>query len=62
LSAKPNKEARDKVNAVAKVLRIEHLRSKRPSALAGGDLQRVTIGRALSYGACILTTIPRPSM
>ena len=43
----PNHEVRDKVNAVAKVLRIEHLLGKRPSALAGGDLQRVTIGRAL---------------
>jgi multiple sugar transport system ATP-binding protein len=43
----PNSEVRAKVNAVAKVLRIEHLLAKRPSALAGGDLQRVTIGRAL---------------
>ncbi len=43
----PNKEVRDKVNAVAKVLRIEHLLSKKPSELGGGDLQRVTIGRAL---------------
>ena len=32
---------------VAKVLRIDHLLKKRPSALAGGDMQRVTIGRAL---------------
>ena len=29
------------------MLRIEHLLKKRPSALAGGDMQRVTIGRAL---------------
>jgi multiple sugar transport system ATP-binding protein len=43
----PNNEVREKVNAVAKVLRIEHLLAKRPSALADGDLQRVTIGRAL---------------
>jgi multiple sugar transport system ATP-binding protein len=43
----PGKEVREKVNAVAKVLRIEHLLGKRPSALAGGDMQRVTIGRAL---------------
>ncbi len=40
-------EVRDQVNVVAKVLRIEHLLNKKPSALAGGDLQRVTIGRAL---------------
>ena len=43
----PNKEVHDKVNAVARVLRIEHLLGKKPSALAGGDLQRVTIGRAM---------------
>jgi multiple sugar transport system ATP-binding protein len=42
-----DKEVREKVKTVAKVLRIEHLLSKRPSALAGGDMQRVTIGRAL---------------
>jgi multiple sugar transport system ATP-binding protein len=41
------KEVRDKVKTVARVLRIEHLLNKRPSALAGGDMQRVTIGRAL---------------
>jgi multiple sugar transport system ATP-binding protein len=42
-----DKQVRDKVRTVAKVLRIEHLLNKRPSALAGGDMQRVTIGRAL---------------
>jgi multiple sugar transport system ATP-binding protein len=42
-----DKEVRDKVKTVAKVLRIEHLLNKRPSSLAGGDMQRVTIGRAL---------------
>src|SRR6476646_6297736 len=36
-----------RVRAVAKVLRIEGLLQKRPSALAGGDMQRVAIGRAL---------------
>ncbi len=44
-------ESRDeiaaKVRDVAKSLRIESLLSKRPSALSGGDLQRVAIGRAL---------------
>ncbi len=40
-------QVRTQVHAVAKVLRIEHLLDKRPSALAGGDMQRVTIGRAL---------------
>ena len=42
-----DKEVREKVKSVAKVLRIEHLLQKKPSALAGGDMQRVTIGRAL---------------
>jgi multiple sugar transport system ATP-binding protein len=40
-------KVREQVAAVAKVLRIAHLLDKRPSALAGGDMQRVTIGRAL---------------
>ena len=40
-------EVKKQVTDVARVLRIEHLLAKRPSALAGGDLQRVTIGRAL---------------
>ena len=43
----PEVRVMQQVNEVAKVLRIEHLLKKRPSALAGGDLQRVTIGRAL---------------
>jgi multiple sugar transport system ATP-binding protein len=43
----PEKDVRDQVALVAKVLRIEHLLRKRPSALGGGDMQRVTIGRAL---------------
>jgi multiple sugar transport system ATP-binding protein len=36
-----------KVRDVARSLRIEPLLGKRPSALSGGDLQRVAIGRAL---------------
>jgi len=35
------------VKEVAEVLRIESLLSRRPSALSGGDMQRVAIGRAL---------------
>jgi multiple sugar transport system ATP-binding protein len=33
-----------KVRAVAKSLQIEHLLTKRPSALSGGDMLRVAIG------------------
>jgi multiple sugar transport system ATP-binding protein len=40
-------EIERKVKDVAASLRIEPLLSKRPSALSGGDLQRVAIGRAL---------------
>jgi multiple sugar transport system ATP-binding protein len=36
-----------RVREVAKALRIEGLLGKRPSALSGGDMQRVAIGRAL---------------
>ena len=36
-----------RVREVAKALRIEALLNKRPSALSGGDMQRVAIGRAL---------------
>ena len=36
-----------RVMDAAKALKIEHLLSKRPGALSGGDLQRVAIGRAL---------------
>lgn len=35
------------VQSVAKTLQIKHLLAKRPSALSGGDMQRVAIGRAL---------------
>jgi multiple sugar transport system ATP-binding protein len=36
-----------RVQEVARALRIEQLLGKRPSALSGGDMQRVAIGRAL---------------
>jgi len=36
-----------RVREVAKTLRIDQLLQKRPSALSGGDMQRVAIGRAL---------------
>jgi multiple sugar transport system ATP-binding protein len=45
------RESRDTIDArvrqVAQSLQIKHLLNKRPSALAGGDMQRVAIGRAL---------------
>jgi len=35
------------VRGIAKILRITNLLDRRPSALSGGDMQRVAIGRAL---------------
>src|SRR5690242_1780063 len=40
-------EVDKKVRDVARHLGIEHLLSRRPSQLSGGDMQRVAIGRAL---------------
>ncbi len=40
-------EVDSEVRAVARTLRITHLLDKKPSALSGGDMQRVAIGRAL---------------
>ena len=40
-------EIDERVRSVAKVLQITQLLDKRPSALSGGDMQRVAIGRAL---------------
>ncbi len=37
----------ERVRSVAKILQITDLLEKRPSALSGGDMQRVAIGRAL---------------
>jgi multiple sugar transport system ATP-binding protein len=36
-----------RVREVARAIGIEHLLSRRPSALSGGDMQRIAIGRAL---------------
>jgi len=44
---KSKNEVDSEVRAVAKTLQITHLLDKRPSALSGGDMQRVAIGRAL---------------
>jgi multiple sugar transport system ATP-binding protein len=40
-------EIRQRVTEVAKLLRIEHLLEKRVGGLAGGDRQRVALGRAI---------------
>ncbi len=44
---KSRTELDKEVRSVAKVLRITHLLDRKPSALSGGDMQRVAIGRAL---------------
>jgi multiple sugar transport system ATP-binding protein len=44
---KSKAEVDSEVRAVARTLQIAHLLDKKPSALSGGDMQRVAIGRAL---------------
>ena len=43
----PRKEVRERTEAVAKMLRIEHLLDKGVGGLASGDRQRVALGRAI---------------
>ncbi|MBC8462790.1 ABC transporter ATP-binding protein, partial [Candidatus Bathyarchaeota archaeon] len=43
----PKDEIDKRVKAVAKILRIEDLLKSMPSALSGGDLQRISMARAL---------------
>jgi multiple sugar transport system ATP-binding protein len=43
----PRREIRRQVQETAQLLRIEHLLGKMPSKLAGGDRQRVALGRAM---------------
>lgn len=43
----PRREIRERVDATARLLQIEHLLDKRISSLAGGDRQRVALGRAI---------------
>jgi multiple sugar transport system ATP-binding protein len=44
----PRGQARAKVNTVAGMLGLDHVLSRRPAALSGGEKQRVAIGRALA--------------
>ncbi len=43
----PRKEIRERTEAVAKILRIEHLLDRGVGGLASGDRQRVALGRAI---------------
>ena len=47
LDGKSKKEIRERVEAAAKILQMEHLLDRRPAALSGGQRQRVAIGRAI---------------
>jgi len=47
LSKVPKKEIKQRVEQVAKALEISHLLHRKPSALSGGECQRVALGRAL---------------
>ena len=43
----PDEEIRDRVARAAKTLRIEHLLDRKTDKLSGGEMQRVSIGRAI---------------
>jgi multiple sugar transport system ATP-binding protein len=43
----PEDQIRTKVESAAKTLRIEHLMDRKTAHLSGGEMQRVTIGRAI---------------
>ena len=43
----PDAEIAERVNRVAKTLRIEHLLERKTDKLSGGEMQRVSIGRAI---------------
>ncbi len=43
----PESEVQQRVNGVARLLRIDHLLQRRPRELSGGQRQRVAIGRAI---------------
>jgi len=47
LQGVPKPEIRERVEAAAKILQMEHLLDRRPAALSGGQRQRVAIGRAI---------------
>ncbi|PID63936.1 MAG: sugar ABC transporter ATP-binding protein [Gammaproteobacteria bacterium] len=43
----PKREQMKKVDEIAELLQIDHLRKRKPAALSGGQRQRVAMGRAL---------------
>ncbi|UCB46575.1 MAG: ABC transporter ATP-binding protein [Spirochaetota bacterium] len=43
----PQNEIEDRVNEVSKILHIDHLLERKSDKLSGGEMQRVTIGRAI---------------
>src|SRR5581483_1109376 len=43
----PEAEIKTKVRAAAEILRIEHLLDRKTARLSGGEMQRVSIGRAI---------------
>ena len=47
LARRPKEEIRQKVEAAAKILQMEHLLARTPRELSGGQKQRVAIGRAI---------------
>ena len=49
LRAEPADAIADRVRELADAFRISHLLSRRPAGLSGGEIQRVALGRAMSF-------------
>ncbi|WP_080643827.1 MULTISPECIES: ABC transporter ATP-binding protein [Mesorhizobium] len=47
LTGGPDAEIKDRVDRAARTLRIEHLLDRKTDRLSGGEMQRVSIGRAI---------------
>ena len=60
----PTSEIKEKVNSIAEMLQISHKLENKATQLSGGEMQRVSIGRALvrtpNIYLCLLYTSPSP--